>query len=511
MSMLRRFEANGATLGSLSTSSAGVGDTSFDHVGPGWAVENSGSSSRQPRIRFDKPAGASLVQWVGLGNLAQTSGRFYVEFSAWPSGTLPFLLTATASANRTFDVALLASGRLRLHDSSNAQVGLLPVMALNTIYRVEWLHNASDVTVSLYPGDSTLPIGSVVWSAGPSASVPPLDRINVGGNSGSVSLGTCFFDDILVTNDAEALGPKGAYLDGWGLPTWRSEFDSSGPIDSAEWSVKDASWFGNTLDRAVIRSSNAFVDDGDLVLRGTWRTSSTGSPPRWHDTGYVDHRIGGGGANASETIYAQQYGRWEICATTPTGNNTLGTLAAFWLRCNENLGEIDIMEAWGYGGVPPTTAGQLPGGSALTFHSSTMSSAVNGKPYRKTLIRYNEALGDYSNMAWAYISKNLPLHPAFDGFHTWAFEYMPDYIAAFYDGQQVCYLTPTMSDPHNAGSTYAWLWDPDFFGSPFHMRVNLHIGISETYWGVPDNANRALTSDPLDYRIKYVRAWEYLP
>lgn len=509
MTTLRRFEARGAAIGPLTTSSVGVDDTAFTTVGSGWSIESSGPDTRRPRIRFDKPASSSLVQWTSLGEKPQTAGRFYVEFSSWPSSTLPFLLTATSSTARVFDVALLASGRFRLHDSTNSQVGMLPVMSLGAAYRLEWTHHAGAVVISLFEGDSTESLGTVTWTAPGATAIAAIDRLSLGGNSAAAMVGTMFFDDLVVTDDSQFLGPVGAYLEGWGLPTWRSEFDVGTTIDPAEWSVKDASWFGNTTDRAVIRSDKAFIDAGELVLRGTWRGTSSGSPARWHDTGYADHRIGNGGTDASATIYAQQYGRWELCATTPTGNDTLGALAAFWLRCNSHLGEIDIMEAWGYGGNPPTGAGQVPGGSVLTFHSSTMSGPVNGKPYRKTLIRYNEALGDYSNTSWSYVSRNLPLHPAFDGYHVWAFEYMPDYIAAYYDGQQVCHLTPTMSDPHNAGSTYAWLWDPDFFGSPFHMRLNLHVGISETYWGVPDNSQRALTSNPLDYRIKYVRAWRH--
>lgn len=303
----------------------------------------------------------------------------------------------------------------------------------------------------------------------------------------------------------ESIGDPG-YIEGWGFPTWRDEFEGS-TIDPEKWSVKNRSWFGHTPDRAVISDQNASIDNGELLIRANWRDAPEGN--RWHDTGYLDHRIGNGGTSASETIYSQRYGRWEICATTPTGPNTLGTLAAFWLRCNSHPGEIDIMEAWGYAGTTPTSTGQLPGGSTLTFHSSTMAEPVNGKPYTKSLIRYNYAAGDYSNMNWSYVSNNLPLHPAFDGYHTWAFEYMPDYIAAYYDGQQVCYLTPDMPDPENSSRTCAWLWDQDFWGSEFHMRVNLHIGMSEQYWGVPDPDNRSITSDPLDYRVKYIRAWRY--
>ncbi|QTV80203.1 family 16 glycosylhydrolase [Microbacterium sp. NIBRBAC000506063] len=61
----------------------------------------------------------------------------------------------------------------------------------------------------------------------------------------------------------------------------------------------------------------------------------------WHKTGYLDQRS----LRTGDVSVAQQYGRWEIRAKTPTGPQTYGSLAAFWLR-NSQSGEIDIMEAW---------------------------------------------------------------------------------------------------------------------------------------------------------------------
>ena len=38
------------------------------------------------------------------------------------------------------------------------------------------------------------------------------------------------------------------------------------------------------------------------------------------------------------------------------------------------------------------------------------------------------------------------------------------------------------------------------------MRLNLHVGPSATYWGLPDPNNRSLTK-PLDFEVDYVRTW----
>jgi hypothetical protein len=76
------------------------------------------------------------------------------------------------------------------------------------------------------------------------------------------------------------------------------------------------------------------------------------------------------------------------------------------------------------------------------------------------------------------------------------------------DGVTVMNVTSASTDPINGG-TLAWLWDTDFFGSPLHIRMNLHVGPSPDYWGLPDPNNRQFTMEPFDYQIEYVRAWAY--
>lgn len=312
------------------------------------------------------------------------------------------------------------------------------------------------------------------------------------------------------------------YLPGWGLPDWQDEpadrlaYKAANPglhdVDPNQWNVKDGPWFGNLPDTQRLAKDNVYVDGaGDLVIAATWRDTvyvGNDSVERWVNSGYADHRIGrvnpGAeiGTSSDETIYEQLWGRWEVCGQAVGGDNSYGALGALlWLRCVDHEGEIDSPETWGYV-TTPTPDGQVPGSGVYTFHSSTNLATVNGKPYQKALWRANEELGDYSDMSWPYLSKNLPLNPAHDGFHVWALERMPDYIAGFYDGQEFFRVTP---------ATHAWLWDADFFGSPFAMRMNLHMGKNAQYWGLPDNNNRQWTRDPLEMKVRYVRAWRYTP
>lgn len=273
----------------------------------------------------------------------------------------------------------------------------------------------------------------------------------------------------------------------WGAPVWRTEFDAAS--DLSKWNVRDRDDLGLLFDTGEVQREAVTVSDGKAKIAATWKATPKNEGPQGiltHDTGYLDHRKAGGGFH-----FSQEFGRWEARVKTPTGLDTRGTLAAFWLRADSKPGEIDIMEAWGYGGTMSSTFDTYVKDSATTtVHSSTNSATVNGKPYRKTFWRHHEHGGP------------RPMHTEF---HTYALEYTPTYMAGFVDGKQLYRVTPASPDPVNGG-TLAWLWDPDFFGSTKHMRINLHMGPSPTYWGLPDPNNRQWTARTV-YEIDHVRVY----
>ncbi|MGW9268312.1 family 16 glycosylhydrolase [Microbacterium sp. NPDC055599] len=266
-----------------------------------------------------------------------------------------------------------------------------------------------------------------------------------------------------------------AVLPFWGSPVWRDEFDG----DLAKWNVRTRSDLGLTIDAAVPTASAVSVTDGTLHMRGDWlpttstRTASaTGVTTLTHSTGYLDTQS----LRAGNKFYAQRYGRWEIRCQTPTGPNTRGALPAFWLR-NSQTGEIDILEAWGYGGVMAADHTKyLKDTAATTIHTKTDGTG------RKRIWRHRD--GGSKVVPW-------------DGLHTYVFELTPDYASMTVDGVQVMRETPV---------SYPDLWNPDYFGSPLHMRLNLHVGPDPRYWGLPDPANRTLTQ-PLDFQVDYVRVY----
>lgn len=279
----------------------------------------------------------------------------------------------------------------------------------------------------------------------------------------------------------------GDKVEGWGTPTWRDEFDYVDPatgapaVDPTKWNVRGRDDLGLLFDAAVPDRGQVTVDGADVLhIRGDWLdqpvvrpSNQTGPRELWHKTGYLDQRK----LQSDDVSMAQQYGRWEIRAKTPSGPNTFGSLAAFWLR-NSQSGEIDIMEAWGYDDA--AVRDQRIDTATTTIHTHTADPAANQ--------RY----------IWHHQDFGGPT-PVWDDFHTYAFEFTPSYAAVIVDGKEMLRATPA-SHPN--------LWKQEFFGSPLHMRLNLHIGPSEKYWGLPDPNNKAATQN-LDFQVDYVRTWAY--
>lgn len=276
----------------------------------------------------------------------------------------------------------------------------------------------------------------------------------------------------------------------WGAPVFRDEFDG----DLSKWSVRNNAL---TFDTAKNMAANVTIEDGILHIRGKWLDTPLKEGKQGivtHTTGYLD-TIG---------KFSQQYGRWEIRCKMPAGANTRGALGAFWLRSDSHAGEIDIIERWGQGGVMTKDYDPYVKDTGwTTFHSNTNGSSASD--YVKTFLRhYQHGIPKDSEDTW----------------HTYAFEYMPDYIALYVDDKLVKKILPTDKDPENTSTkkrangqlvnpdgTYAWLWNKNYFGSPFNIRMNLHVGPGAQYWGNPDPNNRALTKDPLDYQVDYVRVY----
>jgi beta-glucanase (GH16 family) len=245
-------------------------------------------------------------------------------------------------------------------------------------------------------------------------------------------------------------------------PAYSDEFDGS---SLAKWTVRDDSTHGVlSYDRAIISRNNARVADGVLHLEGKKLSSPViKSGERWFSTGYVD-TIG---------KFSQKYGRWEMRAKLPlTANNSKGIWPAFWLRPDGGAtgGEIDIMEAYG----TPT---------AVSFNLQDRAESV---------LHYDQT-GKNKTNSWIPVTPTLS-----SAFHTWTFEWTPQGMKWLFDGK----LYKSVDRANNPAYERAFETN-----AKFHMRLNMQYG--NTYWGMPDPSNSAVTKNYADYQVDYVRAWSY--
>lgn len=288
------------------------------------------------------------------------------------------------------------------------------------------------------------------------------------------------------------------YLDGWGYPTWQDEFNSA-TIDNSKWNIRDRSGdgpgtggaFGLLNDASVIDWKQCSINsNGQLSIKANWlpspvvtTTGPSGNPTnRWHKTGYLEHRK----TTNADVIYSQQYGVWEYRVAMPMVTGTsLGTLGAVWLR-NGSTGELDLTEGWGSG---PSTmpanslhpAGLKPntGTTTLTMHTQTSGTGNIKKAWTITPAMYGQ-------------------------FKTYRLTWTPSVFKFEVDGVVKINETPTSS-----GGAYSYFWTDPAFMAPWHMRINLHIGPSTKYWGLPDPEHREWTEDGLEMLVDYVRMYKY--
>lgn len=271
----------------------------------------------------------------------------------------------------------------------------------------------------------------------------------------------------------------------WGEPVWRDEFDYRDrngvpAIDRSKWNIRSRADLGLLWDAAIPEPGQVNVDESGVAhLRGDWlpapvqRPKGASGPVLTHKTAYLDQRV----LKPGNVSWGQRYGRWEIRAKVPTKvGDTYGALAAFWLR-GSRPGEIDIMEAWGSGPVP--RAGQRTGTSTTTIFSNTSTGA--------------------DKKAWTLEQAAGITEPNWKDFHVWALEYTPNRFSMYYDGRHVFTTSPSETPV---------LWNPAYFDGPLHMRLNLHVGPSETYWGRP-TYDHPEWSAGLDFQVDYVRVYKY--
>jgi beta-glucanase (GH16 family) len=294
---------------------------------------------------------------------------------------------------------------------------------------------ASDADVTTTPSPSPSPSPTPTPSSTPTTTPPP-----VTGPAGPVR--PCTTAQLTQLDDTK------------GTLAFDDEFDGTG-VDTNRWRVRNETTL--SFDQARIMAANVAVHDGLLSITAR-RESIQG---RDYTTGYLD-TIG---------KFSRRFGRWEIRGKLPTAPGvSRGLWPAFWLRADQQFGEIDVMEAWG----DPTSRSE----SIANAYSWTLHENTNSPP------------GSHRYGGWG--RQNAPLA---DAFHIWAVDWSPGCLSFSMDGK-------------NTGSVAADSapWLASALAGPVNIRLNLQVGNS--YWGFADATKPEQTRLPASFLVDYVRVYQ---
>jgi beta-glucanase (GH16 family) len=244
---------------------------------------------------------------------------------------------------------------------------------------------------------------------------------------------------------------------GWTL-TWNDEFNGpNGSIpNGSQWvsEVGGDGWGNDELEYYTERPENAFIQDGNLVIK-IIAEKYKGSDGVTRN--YTSARL--------KTLgkFSQSYGRFEARIKIPKGQ---GIWPAFWMMGDDVIksgwpacGEIDIME----------NIGKEPALAHGTIHGPGYNGAGGiGSPY---------SLPDKQRFA--------------DDFHVYAVEWEPNTIRFYVDKD--LYATRT---PAELPSGSKWVFDHPFF-------ILLNVAVGGGWPGNPD----ATTVFPQTMLVDYVRVY----
>ncbi len=297
--------------------------------------------------------------------------------------------------------------------------------------------------------------------------------------------------------------PDPFYREGWGAPAFLDDFAVDGVPDPAKWHRRGLPasdyYLSNTDTQGVIVADNAAVRGGQLVLRTERRDAPLVTPDgrsRTRNTAYVDTmpRTGWPG-------FAQRYGRFEARIRSLHPGDTAGIWPAFWLRTNEDGGEVDILETLG------TPAGHAEDGSTAGTWPYAKRFPDDGSGAQTC---YFEQTGKTANTPGnAYHESQYQIVP--DAWHTWALEWTPDRMTTYCDdklvgeirrGVQPTYLN---GKPNGAIADGALILDGGWGGdAKAHIRLCVQVGFPG--YGM---ASDALTVPKHEFLVDYVAVYPY--
>lgn len=239
---------------------------------------------------------------------------------------------------------------------------------------------------------------------------------------------------------------------------WNDEFDGS-EIDQSKWSydlgdgcdLGICGWGNNELEYYTNRPQNAYLDNGNLVIKAIKET-----PLYLNQYQYTSSRL------ITKNKGDFRYGRVDVKARLPIGR---GLWPAIWMLPTDNAyggwprsGEIDIME--NIGSEPDRVFG--------TIH--------------------------YGHDYWRYTTEGITKEegPNFaEDFHVYTLLWNEDCIMMLVDGEK-------MAGPYSRSTTLPTTWP---FDQNFHLLLNVAVG-----GNLPGNPTPA-TQFPQVMEVDYVRVY----
>jgi len=303
------------------------------------------------------------------------------------------------------------------------------------------------------------------------------------------------------------------WREGWGEPVIVENFEGtngSAPNPELWWRrglPASDFYLGNTDTQGIIKAENSYLQDGELIIKTERRADYYKPQPdapkqRWYDTGYIDTMPRSGFSGAE-----QRYGRWEIQAHSLAPGVTAGIWSAFWLRTNQDGGEVDVFEHVGTPagrGADGTTAGSWPYASRWP-DSGIRSQAV-----------FFEETGKTSNSpGQAYHESRYDLPVPYNGWHTYAAEWTPDRFSCYCDDVLVGEIRRGQRPTNGAGvqptgpnanlDDGAKILDGGFGpGAKVHTRLDVHVGFPNV-----GEASVLNTDSPHYMRYRKFRVWAW--
>lgn len=254
------------------------------------------------------------------------------------------------------------------------------------------------------------------------------------------------------------LDPDTPEIEGWNL-VWADEFNGDA-LNEDLWNREEmpAGWVNQELQRYTSDPSNAYVEDGSLVIQAYQIVDEDGNVT------YTSGRVNTKG-NADIT-----YGRVEVRARVPQGQ---GLWPAIWMLPRATYpygdwprsGEIDIME--------------------MVCHDTTTTygNLHYGNPHE-------DQQGIYT----------LPNGESFaDDYHVYALEWEPSEMRYYIDGELFHTINTWYSSPN--GNILRDFPAP--FDKPFYVILNLAVG--GTWPGDPDETTNF---DEAKFYVDYVRVYQ---